>query len=209
MYKLLTVWAFRSGWRQSSEDTESHPAVSSWRVTDHIKPILCVWSITLVMDADIIPYPGSCCLVALAVAGHCGLPTHFHRVKSNVTSLQTEWGWLKVLKGSIQKLCGDFEWYSIVTTVALWLPKPLIVRWCNRTYTNPVEFILMTIWALSDCLCLLVWSLARDDGEDTALRSRPKVIEGFVVYLTAHKFGSCSIHPKKTPRKPRTILHKL
>lgn len=66
----------------------------------------------------------------------------------------------------------------------LWLPKPLIVRWCNGTNPNPGEFILMTIWAVSDRLCLLVWSLSKDDGEDTALRNRPKVTEGFCGWLS-------------------------
>lgn len=39
------------------------------------------------MDANIIPYPGSRCLVAGAVAERCGLPINSHGVKSNVTSL--------------------------------------------------------------------------------------------------------------------------
>ncbi len=170
---LFIAWAFRSEWRRGTEDTESYPAVSSWRVTDHIKPILCVWSITL-MDADIIPYPGSRCLIALQDAAACQNISRGSKAMSHHYL-----GLLKVLKGRIQKLCGDFEWYSMHHHV-LWLPKPLIGRWCNRTYPNPGELILMTIWALSDCLCSLVWRLARSDSEDTALQEQAKGYRGLL-----------------------------
>lgn len=164
---LYIAWSFWTEWRQGTKDAESHPAVSCRQVTDHIKPIVCVWSITLT-DADIISYPGSHCLVALAIAGHCSLPTHFHRVKSNVTSL------LRCVK-SAQRWPSET---CLMHHCVLCLPKPLIGRWCNRTYPNPDKLILMTIWAVTYSLCLLVWSLARDDGEETELWSRPKVKEG-------------------------------
>lgn len=95
-------------------------------------------------------------------------------------------GLLKVLKGCIQKLCDDIEWYLMHHHV-LWLPKPLIGWWCKRTYPNPGELILMTISAVRDCLCLLVWSPARDDRADKSLKSRPTVTESSFVHMTVHK----------------------
>lgn len=201
---LFNVCTFRSEWRRGTEDTESHPAVSSWRVTDHINPILCVRSITLT-DADIIPDPGSWCLVALMVTGHCGLPTHFYRVKSNVTSR------LRFVSSPQRPHSETLWWLWVVHHLVLWLSKPLIGRWCNRTYPNPGKLILMTIWAVSDCLCLLVWSLASHDSEDAALRSRPKVTEASFVCLTVHYLGLGSLvkRPDPAPRKHRAVLHKL
>lgn len=121
VYMLYVSRAFHTEWRQGAEDTESHPAVTCWRTTDHKKAILCVWSITLT-DADIISYPAHRC----PVAGHHSLPTHFHRVSRNVTPVQ------RFVKKRHSETC--FMHHRI-----LCLPKPLIGRWCNRTYPNPTS----------------------------------------------------------------------